>query len=70
VKLVRVRNASQVPNLLNAKLVKEKELLILDKVLCRSKWVVLLVEEKALLIITLVLHVRDREFLIGLNKRL
>ena len=51
VRPVKVPSVSLGHSLLNVRLVKEKELLILDKDLCRFRWDVLLVAEKEPLIL-------------------
>ena len=58
---VKVKNVSQVLNLLNVLLVKDQVLLILDKVQCKFKWDVIPVMVKELLLIILVLIVKDQE---------
>ena len=67
--LAKVVNVNLELNLKNVKLVREKALLILDKVLCKFKWAVLLVEELEFQIKILAQPVKVKELLIEHNKK-
>ena len=65
---VVVKNANQELNQPNVPLVKVPVLLILDKVQCKFKWVVILVMEKELLFLILALIVEELVLLIEHKK--
>lgn len=65
---VVVKNANQELNQPNVPLVKVPVLLILDKVQCKSRWVVILVMEKELLSLILALIVEELVLLIEHKK--
>ena len=65
---VVVKNANQELNQPNVPLVKVPVLLILDKVQCKSRWVVILVMEKELLFLILALIVEELVLLIEHKK--
>ena len=65
---VVVKNANQELNQPNVPLVKVPVLLILDKVQCKFRWVVILVMEKELLSLILALIVEELVLLIEHKK--
>ena len=65
---VVVKNVNQELNQPNVPLVKVPVLLILDKVQCKFKWVVILVMEKELLFLILALIVEELVLLIEHKK--